>query len=260
MASSGKSPDAFRIGSKLRELRDARAWSQVSLAERLGISQSRLSAVERGLLSLTAEEFLEALRLFNVPASDFARPRRDQDAQLQNALERLGATHLRESSDVLPSEDVKEATAVIREVMTAADSPRHITALGPVLVSHADRINFALLRAEFKELGLRGRLGWLIENTMDAIGLELDTSLNTRWRRLYTRAVVALESVRLPLNNVSTRRERKRDILDRDIRTQKSLDEIAAKSSRVSTRWNIVTSIQVEDFVAALRASRAAHR
>src|SRR3954470_5298358 len=102
------------IGNRLRELRLARGLSQVELARELGLSQSRVSAIEHGRLSLSAEEFLDVLKLFNVPATDFVNASRASESQLQNALERLGATHLRENPDVLPSDAVKDVSDVIR--------------------------------------------------------------------------------------------------------------------------------------------------
>src|SRR5687768_17386784 len=95
--------DHLRQGvcAKVRDLRLGRRWTQAELAVRLGMSQSRLSQVERGEGSFTAEQLIEILRLFNVPLDQFI-PAPDPDAELQNAFARLGAFHLRESPDVLP--------------------------------------------------------------------------------------------------------------------------------------------------------------
>jgi hypothetical protein len=46
------------------------------------------------------------------------------------------------------------------------------------------------------------------------------------------------------------------DYLDSSIRSQKTLDQISEASSEHSRRWSIVTAIQTDDFVRALRATR----
>jgi len=43
-----------------------------ALAGQLGLEQSRLSEIERGDVSFTAEQFVAILKLFNVPPSHFA--------------------------------------------------------------------------------------------------------------------------------------------------------------------------------------------
>src|SRR5580658_8833730 len=87
------------VAKNARELRKERRWTQAELAKRLDLSQARLSEIEGGDGSFTAEQFLLLLKLFNVGASRFApgagaSPGHDREAQIQNALARLGALHL----------------------------------------------------------------------------------------------------------------------------------------------------------------------
>src|SRR5215510_11996482 len=112
------------ISNKVRDLRNERRWTQAELARRLGLSQSRLSEIERGQGSFTAEQFLTILRVLNVAVTHFASERRSSD-EVQNALARLGAAHLRESPNVLPSDRLGKTEDLIREVLVAPDSPRH---------------------------------------------------------------------------------------------------------------------------------------
>jgi transcriptional regulator with XRE-family HTH domain len=261
MAKALREAAIHRIGERLRQLRLARGWSQVELAQRLELSQSRLSDVERGQRSLTAEEFLDVLRLFNVPATDFASQARASESQMQNALERLGARHLRENPDVLPSEAFKETGDLVREVLIAAESPRQISGLAAVLVARADQVNFEQLHAQLRGIGLQGRLGWLLDNTVQAAIHELEGSLPRRWRLPYQRAIVLLQNALARVRGTtSARRVRWRstavDILDRDVRSEKTASALLAGGSPISRSWNIVTAIQLEDFVEALRASR----
>jgi transcriptional regulator with XRE-family HTH domain len=250
------------IAKKVRELRRGRHWNQVELAQRLGLSQSRLSEIERGSGSFTAEQFLLIMQLFNVSVGDFASGRRKQNAEIQNALARLGAGHLQESTNVLLSAQLEEVGTVVREVLIAAESPRHITALAPVLVHNADRINLAKLDAHFVEAKLERRLAWLIANTLEAIRQELDQVLHRPWASLYRRAEVVLSSwleFLTPAEIVQRSHVETKpiDILDRDIRSKKSLEQTKACSSDISWRWGIVSSLQPADFVEALRAARA---
>ena len=89
------------IGARLRDLREARRWTQAELAQRLAMSQPQVSQVERGLASLSAEQLLEALRVFNVTADHFAPSlRATVDVALGNAIARLGASQLRADHEV----------------------------------------------------------------------------------------------------------------------------------------------------------------
>ena len=78
------------IARKIRALREERHWTQADLSKGLGLSQSRFSEIERGQGSFTAEQFLEVLKLFNVPVSHFAVEQGESGSKIQNALARLG--------------------------------------------------------------------------------------------------------------------------------------------------------------------------
>ena len=251
------------ISRKVRALREGRRWTQAELSRRLGLSQSRLSEIEQGKGSFTAEQFLAILKLFNVPVTHFA-PARRTSADLQNALARLGANHLIENRDVLPSDRLETVANVIREVLVSPDSPRHITSLAPVLVQNIDRVSLRKLQAELIEVGLERRLGWVIANTLEAIRSELAHGLPRKWTVLYRRAELVLSnflesSTRARARRASTRRASTSiDILDSDILSTKTLDEVQAASSGLSQRWGIATGLQPEDFIEALSAARVA--
>ncbi len=59
-----------KIVARVRELRLERRWTQEELAKKLGLSQARLSEIERGGGSFAAEQLVELLQLFNVPLED----------------------------------------------------------------------------------------------------------------------------------------------------------------------------------------------
>ncbi len=146
------------IGARVRALRSARRLTQARLAQELHVTQGRLSDLERGKASFTAEQFLAILRIFNVPASEFVPPSESIESDLQNAVARLGARHLFEVDHVVPSERFREVHAVVREVLADARSPRMIAGLAPVLVEHADTINLAKLALDLNQIGLERRL------------------------------------------------------------------------------------------------------
>jgi transcriptional regulator with XRE-family HTH domain len=249
------------ISQKVRALRAGRGITQSELSKMLGLSQGRFSEIERGQGSFTAEQFLELLRVFNVPASHFVSEKPEQASEIQNALARLGASHLYERPDLLPSDLLKEAGDVIREVLLGAESPRHITALSPVLVHNIDNINLNKLRAQFLDYGLERRWGWLVENTLEAIRQELAEVLPRRYQAPLRRAELILAA---HLNHALAHQPQEEaqvtpDILDAQIRSEKTLKEVQKNASSISLRWTIVTRLQTEDFLEALKASRVAH-
>jgi transcriptional regulator with XRE-family HTH domain len=248
------------IARKVRRLREERRWTQAELSRRLGLSQSRLSEIEHGHGSFTAEQFLTILKLFNVSVSHFANRPSDRQADIQNALARLGATHLVEDSDVLPSDLFSEVGTLVREILIAPESPRHVTALGPVLVRHADRITLSRLRGELFPLGLEQRLGWLLDNVREAIRAELHANLDREWLARYRRAELILDDFTVTLRPRQDRpRDDSYDILDANIRSPKTLRRVREDASPISQQWRVVTAIRTEDFVDALRASRVSH-
>lgn len=248
------------IANKIRDLRQERGWTQAELAKRLQLSQNRLSEIERGDGSFTAEQFLLLLRLFNVAASDFVRDHRERDLEVQNALARLGAAHLQESAEVLPSQQLEDVHDVVREALLLG-APRLVTAIAPVLAAHAERLNLTRLYAELEKLGHERRLAWVVENTLSALNavVHTDGPQSANWTKLRRRAELPLK---LFLEFVSSRSEavdpnEPPDVLDATIRSRRTLEEVQRQASKASARWGIATSLQSDDFIQALRASHA---
>lgn len=257
-----KTPEVS-IGARLRELRLERRWTQQRLAVLLGITQGHLSQLEHGKREFTAQQLLTILRHFNVQIDYFSPEESPAGTQIQNALARQGASHLVESSDILPTERLKRATDTIRETLVSADSSRQIAAVAPVFVNHAGQVNLTRLRNEFATLGLENRLGWAIECTLEAIRLESAQVLPREWRLKYRRAVIIIESFFTPWRIVPGPTQDPRvppqyDILDPEISSQETLKEVIENLSPVARRWKIATGIEVDDFVRALRGARGA--
>jgi transcriptional regulator with XRE-family HTH domain len=258
-ASNAKEPlvnSRRRVGERLRELREQRHWTQVDLADRLFLSQARLSHIERGEASLTAEQLLEVLKIFNVSITDFdAQPSPDPQQALQNVLARLGARHLRTSEQALPSEHLAEVQNAVLETLVLG-SPRLLTSLAPVLVNNAEVLYFPKLSMELDSLGLRRRLYWAIENTIEALRLEPKPPNRLEYLREQL-AQRRLETVLAFSRGYEQLIQDSPDLLEPSLRSKKSSDKILEAASSISKRWQIVTSLQPSDFAAALRASRA---
>lgn len=250
------------FGAKVRELREERRWTQKRLAALLGITQGYLSLLEHGKGSFSADQLLTLLKHFNVQLDYFSPKRSSTGSQLQNALARQGASHLAESEDILPSERLKKATEVIRETLVSADSARQIAAVAPVFVEHAGQINLTRLRNELAELGLENRFGWAIECTLEAIRLESAQVLSREWRLKYRRASTIIETYAAPFIHFHTTENPDQPppfaVLDPEISSPAALKEVIANLSPLARKWRIATTIEVDDFVRALRGARGA--
>ncbi len=244
------------IGRKVRELRVARRWTQAELAKELRLSQARLSEVERGAGSFTAEQFLQILRLFNAAVTDFdpATPR-DQTAELQNALARHGAVELQESEQVLPSVQLQNLHTAIRETLVVG-TPRLLAALGPVLVNHIDRISLRRLYVDLSTFGFERRLAWLVESVRDAVAGQLAPPPSASWSRRYRRTLLVLEEFLKFVEQWANPQAPAHDVLDMDILSKRSLERVQLSSSETSRRWGIITSLQLSDFSVALQSAR----
>lgn len=244
------------IGAKVRDLRKARHWSQAELAQRLDLSQARLSQIERGNGSFAAEHLLEIFRLFNVDASHFAptKSRTNHEDELWNAAARLGASHLVESERVLPSERLREVHDVLREALVSAGSPRLITALAPILVARADELQLPRVEDQLAQLGLQHRLGWLVENTIEALrqlGSHADHASGLRYRRAQVILFSWLRAQR------PEREAALEDVIDQDVRSEKSRTRALQERSAISARWGVLSELSSNDFAAAIEAASA---
>lgn len=250
----------LRIVRKLREVRIARGWTQAELAERLGLSQARLSVIERGGGTISAEQFVVLLAITNLPIDEFL-PRQDPEDEIQNALARLGALHLRELDDVVPTERFQRVEDAVAETLASPRSSRFILALGPVVTWNADHINLDAVNERLSRLGLSRRLGWLVDALDEGLPLA-DIAKGSEWWRRVRRTKVVLADYRRrpgafgpPLDSPPATPS---DHLDPQIRSIKTLDIVWQNSGPVARRWGIATEIGPADFAGAL-AEAAGH-
>lgn len=247
------------IAGNVRTLRLERRWTQRDLAEKIGLSQARLSEMERGAGSFTAEQLLLMAQLFNVPVDHFA-PRGvsepDHRAELQNTLVRLGAPQLQENQDILPSARLKEVTHVVKEVLLVG-TPRLVVALAPVLAKQIDQVNLSYLWTELREVGRERRLYWLAENVIEAIQSQRGASreLAAQYRRAETVLISWTEHARARVQQEE--QEMYEDLLDTTIRSAKTLHQLRASRSQISRRWSVVSALQPAHFAEALVEAHA---
>lgn len=246
----------LRIVAKVRELRTERRWTQADLAAKLGLSQARLSEIERGGGSFTAEQFLEVLRLFNVNVDAFTAPQQ-VEYELQNALARLGAFHLREVSGALPSARVAGVRAAVRETLLAPTDARLLLALGPVLIANLAALNLDVLDDELRAFGFPARVPWLVENVHTALllgGVAQGRPAAAQWHR--SLAVLGDFVSRHPAPAIDAPRHL--DHVDAGVRSERALAQVLAGASDISRKWGVVSDLQPADFADALRAADVA--
>jgi HTH-type transcriptional regulator/antitoxin HipB len=244
-----------RIALKVRELRSARRLSQAELASKLGLSQSRLSEIESGQGSFTAEQLLQLLRLFNVDVSAFGGESDPGSSDLQNALARFGARHLRHRPDAPLAHEYRTPADALRAVLLNPTSERFVTALAPVLVWSVDAIALTKVQSELAQAGVPTRLGWLVDNTREAIPDQLLDDLRPLWNQRLLRAHVILTAFNDRLQHLAGASSAP-DPFDQGIRSTKSFERALATASEISKRWNVVSTLVVDDFAEALRAAR----
>lgn len=241
----------YQVGQRVRALREDRRWSQEQLAAKLEISQSRLSQIELGRASLTAEQFLDVLQLFNVPTSVFVEQPAPVERLLQNTLAHLGAHHLRVEPGVLPDERLEVHEAFTRVLNTG--EARLLAALAPVIVEHAREINFAKLAADADRSGRRARLYWLIENTLEATRLALQTARLSR-APSYRAAIRELERVLAFSDGYVPETV---DVLEPGLRTRQAVERAEAEATPISRKWRVVSPLTPATFLAAIREADA---
>lgn len=96
-----------RLGSKVRQLRRDRGWTQAELAEKLGISASYMNLIEHDQRPLTAQLLLKSAQVFNVELEAFTD---DDELQRASDLQEIFGDPLFEEHALMTS-DVREIAA-----------------------------------------------------------------------------------------------------------------------------------------------------
>ncbi len=250
------------ITEGIKRIRKERHFTQEEFARLLGISQQQFSAIERENGSISAEQFLVILNRFNLPIDYFVKKEPvSENSVLQNALSRLGASHLMEIPEIFVPEKYNHPNEVIFETLDNAPSARLIAALAPVIVKNTQRINFNLIERKLFDVDRQNRLWWVLESTSRSLQNRLkEVVLSRDIKLLYRRAEKTLathilfkghlEPKKLPQQKTITE-----DILDTGIRSEKTLNSIKLNLDPIAKKWNIITGIKQSDFDEMLKDS-----
>ncbi len=249
-------PTRGLIGKKLRDLRKGRGLSQREFGRILGLSQSAISEVELGQSSLSAEQFLQVLKFFNVLASHFDPAPGDTGGAIQKALAAHGANHLAEDPNLLPSENLARVDSILREALVSGENPRALTALAPVIIRNIGQINLPKLFVQFKDFHLENRYGWLLDNILAAIALARGQAPSRKEALALTKAAGVLQSHRDRVFAGGTVQDAPfEDYLGLPFASPKTKQDVLRNRSAISQAWNILTTIQPADFAVAIQES-----
>lgn len=245
-----------QISQGIRAARLGRRLSQLELAKKLGISQSRLSEIEQGKGSITAEQFVILLQFFNLPISYFVSNAKSEfDLRLQNALAYYGAKYLRKNEvAIMESQDVND---VIIETLTSTNDSRLLTALAPIVVNQYHKINFDRIVHRMLEHRILNRFAWILDGTSYAINERFEKTTSFLGRDLSSKYDLALKRLNIWLTRLTRSYSTlwKTYILESSLEQEDLLDMSLKKSDKcddLANKWRIITRIKKEDFYNAL--------
>ncbi|MBX2796517.1 MAG: helix-turn-helix domain-containing protein [Myxococcales bacterium] len=221
--------------------------TQAQLSGVIGLSQPRLSQIERGNGSFTAEQLIVILALFQLDLSEFTGIDH-AEIERQNALVNHGAHHLRGAAEVPATTRFARPAQLLIDILTSPQSSRFVTALGPVLVWSIDELSLPQIQVAMVQSGTPSRLGWLIDNVLSAMSsLEepIRREWSTRWRRADTVLDGFLRRLEIPSGNLL-------DPMDPAIRSRETHDAVWDAASQISRRWHVVSELTPDDFRLAL--------
>lgn len=99
------------VGERLKQLRQAKGWSQAQLAQKLGVHQKQISAYERGVHAPSTDFLVRVGELCNVSLDYLAGESRTEQPRATVADREL--LHKFEEIDRLPEKDKLVVKAVL---------------------------------------------------------------------------------------------------------------------------------------------------
>jgi transcriptional regulator with XRE-family HTH domain len=208
--------------------------TQVQAAERLGLSQSYLSQLEKGQRPITPEVARLATRLYRLSPTALPLPDATPDAdeadaaKLARQLSGLGYpgfAHLR-------AERTNPAILVLRSLVHDDLEVRLTEALPWVLATYPD-VDWPWLTDQVKLKDVQNRLGFLV-----GLAQELAAS-----REKFRSALESLQQVETKLEHARLVRE---DTLCRESMPPAERRWLASNRSPLARHWNLLTGLTVE--------------
>lgn len=248
-----------RIGPKVRRLRQERRWTLAELARRIAISESRLSELERGGGSFTAEQLLLLFRMFQVGPEDFVERNDAHDAvagSLQTALMKFGARHLVADGSLVIRREHERPVDVVQDVLIKYPSARFLTALPPVLIENLSAVSYPVVQHAVVQAGVPNRWGWLLAQFLEALDRVGVGHASVRWRRDSARARTVTEHFLQAIPR--PREEEQVDLMDPDLRSAASVRSATVSASEIDRKWHVLSRLGTHDFVGPLEVLRDA--
>jgi transcriptional regulator with XRE-family HTH domain len=208
--------------------------TQVQAAERLGLSQSYLSQLEKGQRPITPEAARLATKLYRLSPAALPLPDATPDAdeadasRLARQLSGLGYpgfAHLR-------AERINPAILVLRSLVHDDLEVRLTEALPWVLATYPD-VDWPWLTDQVKLRDVQNRLGFLV-----GLAQELAAS-----REKFRSALESLQQVETKLEHARLVRE---DTLCRESMPPAERRWLASNRSPLARHWNLLTGLTVE--------------
>ncbi|MBA2544361.1 MAG: hypothetical protein H0V17_32260 [Deltaproteobacteria bacterium] len=107
------------------------------------------------------------------------------------------------------------------------------------------------------EVGHLNRFGWVVDNTLIAVKRLLDGAGSKSKKLEFLPAATRLAALSRGLEHRRAAPPSE-DILDLNIRSERTLEEVRRHLSQVSKNWSVISTIQPDDFEKALRTALAA--
>lgn len=246
----------WSISGAVKELRLKRCFSQAEFARFLNITQAGLSHIESGKSSLSAEQLIFLIEKFNLSLDDFVKRKKVlPEQELQNAMVRLGAKHLREIPGVVISEKYLDVCEVVFQVLLQAPHSRLVAHLAPVVLDKAPEINFISLFHRLVPTEKQNRVWWLVEQVLNSANRRLakDHLPKPQMKKYKTATLILYDNICIG-DAMKELRDRQDiyDILDGEVVSVGHTNKARDRSDEVAKKWRLITGLTENDFYEAL--------
>jgi transcriptional regulator with XRE-family HTH domain len=223
-------------GSQVRQARHARGWTQVDLAERLGVSQPYVSLLESNHRAVPRRLASRLVSVLGMSAT--ALPVRAKGGPLSagvaaSALGRLGYSGF---AHLAPKHVLNPAELLVRTLRLEKVEARVVEAL-PWLVARYPDVDWNWLVPYSKQHDLQNRLGFVVTLARELAERRGDVTaadVLKKWE-------VVLEGSRL----------QKEDSFAGDALTEAERRWLKANRSTEAARWNLLSNVSVEVLASA---------
>lgn len=225
-------------GTSLRQARLARGWTQVELAQRLGVSQTYVSLWESGRRPVPEHLAAPLVSQLDLPATALPMSTDGDPLQPQAAAAVLGALGYRGFAHMrtAPQRMANPAELVLRTLSHPTVEARLVEALPWVLVRYHD-LDWTWLVSQAKLHDLQNRLGFVVT---------LGRELAERQENLQASRVLTSWEQRLALSRLE-----REDALAGEALTDAERRWLRTHRSPEAARWNLLSNTSVDALTSA---------